>query len=116
MMMVLDWPEPLNSIGSRPVTTVAPQALLFLNSPQARQYAEAFAKRVKADSKPESIRLAYRLAFGRSPTDGELERAAAFIASQAAVHQEAGLSDPTAAGLADFCQALLSANEFVYVE
>ena len=62
MMMVLDWPEPLSSIGIRPTTTVAPQALLFMNSPQARQYAEAFAKRIHSESLEGSIEQAYRIA------------------------------------------------------
>ncbi|HEX8911353.1 MAG TPA: PSD1 and planctomycete cytochrome C domain-containing protein [Humisphaera sp.] len=113
MMMVLDWPEPLNSIGARPVTTVAPQALLFLNSPQARGYAEAFAKRIAG---PDAVDRGYRTAFGRGPTAAEAELAAAFIKSQTEARKAEGRGDPAAAALADFCQALLSANEFVYVD
>ena len=116
MMMVLDWPEPLNSIGSRPVTTIAPQALLFLNSPQARQYAEAFAQRVKAPSVAESVDRAYRIAVGRKPTGTEADLAVAFVANQEKSYREVGVGDPATPALADFCQALMSTNEFVYVE
>ena len=56
MMMVLDWPEPLVSIGARPTTTIAPQALLFMNSPQARKYAEGFARRLAGKSTASSVR------------------------------------------------------------
>ncbi len=55
MMMLFDWPEHLVSIGQRPVTTIAPQALMFMNSPQGRDYATAFADRLKA-----SVRLLCR--------------------------------------------------------
>jgi hypothetical protein len=116
MLMVLDWPEPLNSIGSRPTTTVAPQALLFMNSPQARQYADGFAARIKAESVADSVAQAYRIAFGRAPTGAEAEVSAAFIERQSRSYQDAGRSDTRPAALADFCQALMSANEFVYVE
>ncbi|MEJ7594976.1 MAG: PSD1 and planctomycete cytochrome C domain-containing protein [Planctomycetaceae bacterium] len=54
MMMLFDWPEHLVSIGQRPVTTIAPQALMFMNSPQGRDYATAFAQRLPQNtlSKP----------------------------------------------------------------
>jgi hypothetical protein len=116
MMMVLDWPEPLNSIGARPVTTVAPQALLFLNSPQARQYAKALANRVKSARTSESIEKGYRLALGRTPTAAESAAADEFIQSQARGYRQANQGDPDGIALTDFCQALLSTNEFIYVE
>ncbi|QOV91760.1 PSD1 and planctomycete cytochrome C domain-containing protein [Humisphaera borealis] len=116
MMMVLDWPEPLNSIGARPVTTVAPQALLFMNSPQARQYAEAFATRVQQPTGEATIERAYRTAIGRRPDVAEIKRIVAFLDLQTAAHRDAGRKDPPAQALADFCQALMSSNEFVYVD
>jgi hypothetical protein len=114
MMMVLDWP--LNSIGIRPTTTVAPQALLFMNSPQARQYAEAFAKRVASQSVVECIDQVYRIALGRPPEAAELRMAAAFIEKQESGYREAKQADSHAAALADFCQAVMSSNEFVYLD
>ncbi len=115
-MLVLDAPEPLTSQSLRPTTTVAPQALLFLNSPQVRQWSRAFADRVAAavgpattDPDPFASR-AYLLAFGRLPQPSEREAAAAFLAPRLA-------ADPAerAAALTDFCQALLALNEFIYV-
>jgi hypothetical protein len=116
MMMVLDWPEPLSSIGSRPSTTIAPQALLFMNSPQSRQYAEGFAKRVHSQSVEESIGQAYRTAFAREAQKSEVKFAAEFIARQAASYRETKQAEAEGAALADFCQALMSANEFVYID
>ncbi len=119
MMMVLDWPEPLNSIGNRPSTTIAPQALLFLNSPQARRYAEAFSRRLTAAKPADAIVQAYEIALGRKPSDDELQTATSFLEGRARDAQNsagvnAAVSD--AAAMTDLCQALMSANEFVYVE
>src|SRR5439155_22507675 len=100
MLMVFDAPEPLVSIGSRPTTTIAPQALLFMNNPQVRRYAAAFAKRLPAGSTEEAVNAAYRLALGRLPSREERSLALAALAK--------GLTP------ADFCQALFSTNEFVY--
>jgi hypothetical protein len=102
MMMVFDAPEPLVSIGARPTTTIAPQALLFMNSPHVRRTAAAFAKRLPAGSPEEAVNAAYRMALGRLPSREELSLATAALAK--------GLT------LADFCQALFSTNEFVYPE
>ena len=46
MMQVFDAPEALSSIGNRPSTTIAPQALLLLNNPNVRNCARAFARRL----------------------------------------------------------------------
>jgi hypothetical protein len=114
MMMVLDWPEGLNSIGARPVTTVAPQALLFMNSPQARQYSVALSG--EAASGGDFIAQAYVRALSRPPTAAETTLAGTFIDSQARRYAEEHNADPRGAAMTDFCQVLLSANEFVYVE
>ena len=46
MMQVFDAPEALTSMGDRPSTTIAPQALLLLNNPNVRADARAFAARL----------------------------------------------------------------------
>jgi len=116
MMMVLDWPEALNSMASRPTTTIAPQALLFLNSAEARQYAEAFSQRLTAGSVSESIDRGYQIAFGRSPTPSESKLAESFIETQAHRYEQDKKANPRSVAMTDFCQSLMSANEFIYVE
>lgn len=106
MMMLFDWPEHLVSIGQRPVTTIAPQALMFMNSSQGRDYATAFAKRLPADSPEHTVREAWRLAFGRVPTDAESSASVQFLKQQPDGHQ----------AVVNLCQTILSMNEFVYVE
>jgi len=106
MMMLFDWPEHLVSIGQRPVTTIAPQALMFMNSPQGRDYAMAFAKRLPQDAPERIVREAWRLAFGRTPSEAESVASVEFLKQQ---------PDPDQA-IVNLCQTILSMNEFVYVE
>ena len=107
-MVVFDAPEPLSSQGSRPTTTVAPQALLLMNSPQIRKWATAFAQRVgKDDDLPAIVKHAYAIALSREPHATELQAAVTFI--------QHGLPAGKEKALADFCQALLSTNEFAYL-
>src|SRR4029453_993039 len=112
-------PEPLGSQGSRPTTTVAPQALLMMNSPQARQWAVAFAHRVESETKSsdpvELVARAYALAIGRGPREAEFRAAVEFIAQGATRYESAGKQAPQTLALADFCQTVLALNEFVYV-
>jgi hypothetical protein len=116
MMMLFDWPEHLVSIGQRPVTTIAPQALMFMNSPQGRDYATAFAKRLPQDSSEKAIQNAWRLAFGRAPSDAEFQASLQFLKRQQEVHASAGDADALSQAYVDLCQTILSMNEFVYVE
>ena len=116
-MVVFDAPEPLASQGSRPTTTVAPQALLLMNSPQARQWALAFARRVESETKSaepaQLVARAYELALTRPPSDAEAQDAAAFIAAGNAAYE--GKPNAPTLALADFCQTVLALNEFIYV-
>jgi cytochrome c553 len=116
MMMLFDWPEHLVSIGQRPVTTIAPQALMFMNSPQGRDYATAFAKRLPLDSSDEAVKTAWRLAFGRVPSDAESQASLKFLVHQTEIHTKAGQTNASLSALTDLCQTVLSMNEFVYVE
>lgn len=116
MMMLFDWPEHLVSIGRRSSTTIAPQALMFMNSPQGRRYAEGFAQRLTGKTPEETVRAAFRLALGREPTADEQKLTTEFIARQSEAYQQAGKTNAAQLAVTDFCQAVLSSNEFVYVE
>jgi len=103
-METFDLPENSTSCARRTESTVAPQALSLLNSPQAVEASVAFAGRVRAvagDDPGRQIAAAYRLALQRSPTPEEAERCRRFLEERP---------------LADFCRALLNLNEFAYVD
>jgi len=116
MMMLFDWPEHLVSIGQRPTTTIAPQALMFLNSPQGRQYSEAFAKRMAQETPEGTVTRGYQLAFGRDPRAEELAAALKFFAAQAEQYRAAGQGDPAGLARTDLAQAIFSLNELVYID
>ncbi len=118
IMTMFDAPEPTQSIGERSVTTVPTQALAMMNSPMVRQQAEKLAGRIKPSgngSLSAAVELAYRIAFGRSPSAPEHARMLAFIDQQMAA---AGGTTPQATdkALVEFCHVLLCLNEFVYVD
>jgi mono/diheme cytochrome c family protein len=116
MMMLFDWPEHLVSIGQRSTTTTAPQALAMLNSGLARHCAEGLANRVATGGDPSSrVTPAYRIAFGRDPTETEARLAASFLAAQRAAYAGDGRPDPDRRALVDLCQALVGMNEFIYI-
>jgi hypothetical protein len=138
-MQLFDAPEPLVSIGGRPSTTIAPQALMFLNSPQVRGYAKGFAKKLLAEptagstapatnaakaspaaTEPAALEAlvtrGYLTALGRPPAADELRDDAGFLGSQTDSYRAAGNPQPLEAALVDFCQVLMSLNEFIYVE
>jgi hypothetical protein len=116
VMMLFDWPEHLVSIGNRSNTTVAPQALMFLNSLPGRAYASAFAERLPVESRERAIEAGYRLALARLPRPEEAALANNFLRQQEKLYRGQGVSAAAAAARIDFCQALLSMNEFIYIE
>ncbi len=116
MMMLFDWPEHLVSIGQRSSTTIAPQALMFLNSPQGREYSQSFAEQLPRDSWEAAVTKGYQLAFVRDPTAQEISLSTAFLEQQEAMYRQQNESDPRKSALTDFCQTLMSMNEFIYVE
>jgi hypothetical protein len=117
MMMLFDWPEHLVSLGQRQSTTIAPQALMFLNSPQGREYAEAFAARLAvAGDEGARIRLAYESALSRPPSQAEARVAVDFLADAQALRGASPDGAATLPAWADFCQMLFGLNEFIYVD
>jgi uncharacterized protein DUF1553 len=119
MMQLFDQPEPLVSIGGRPSTTIAPQALAILNSPHIRGYALKFARQLLPayEKSPEgAVKLGYLTAIARQPDDEELASTVAFLAAQEKSYADGSKQDAKLLALADFCQVLFGLNEFVYVE
>ncbi len=119
MMQLFDSPEPLVSVGDRPSTTIAPQALHFLNNEHVRRWATNFGRRLAgAADKPlaASVTEGYLAATGRNPTATEIAAATAFLTQQTESYQSATKPNPRELAFADFAQVLMSLNEFLYVE
>jgi mono/diheme cytochrome c family protein len=85
MLETFDYTNTAQPVGERPTTTVAPQALLLLNSELMQDQAAAFAARVAreaGDDPAAQVGRAYRLALGRAPTERELRIALAYLGRQ----------------------------------
>ena len=114
-MMLFDWPEHLVGIGRRPSTTIAPQALLFLNSPFTRRYARGFSGRLAGLEPQAAVDKAYRTAFARPAGPSEISRGVAFLERQEDLYRKDGRPEPDRLALVDYCQSLMSLNEFLYI-
>ncbi len=67
MMQIFDQPEPLASQGSRPSTTIAPQALLFMNNAQVVKWANALAVSVESEDTDAAVGELYLRTLNRDP-------------------------------------------------
>lgn len=135
LLEAFDLPDMHESCACRTQTTVAPQALMLLNSELVLEYAQSLAGRLllagpHADARP-VIEGGYRLAFGREPDEPEIDRATQFLAQQQALAESrraAGepvlvprnfprfLDPARGAAVVDFAHALLNSSEFLYVD
>ncbi len=77
---IFDYANTEGSLGARPTTTVAPQALLLLNGELVAENATRLAERARKDSDP--VAAAFRLVLSRDPTTEERALAASYLAAQ----------------------------------
>ncbi|MBU6208617.1 MAG: DUF1553 domain-containing protein [Planctomycetes bacterium] len=120
---IFDYTDASVTVDARAQTVIAPQALFMLNSPFVHEESRAWAKRLRervlaaaACVPPQQaehqghamVQEAYRMALGREPTASEANAALAFVASQAALGEDA------AWGL--YAQVILASSEFITIE
>jgi hypothetical protein len=115
---LLDYPDPAVANGDRSSTTIAPQALMMLNSDLVMDAATGLAKRLADEGERDDaakLDRAYQLAYGRSPTASETQQQLAFLeAARRTVSETAG-SEQAVDPWSILCQVLLASNEFIYV-
>lgn len=131
LMAAFDFPDMHETCGCRTKTTIAPQALMMLNSGlilgAARQLADRAHREADSADPDAHVAKAWWIAFGRSPSPRESESARQFIATQqkviatsdkARTGEDVDRIQPSDADEAfvDLCHALLNANEFLFVE
>ena len=129
-----DAPVMTPNCEARGASTVAPQALTMLNdsfiSAQAQFLAERLLKEFPGDARAQ-LKRGWRLIYGTSPREEDIRRGMIYLAEEAE-HigaRIAALPSPKAGKeklpsrpdaqtltLASFCQALIGANRFLYVE
>ena len=121
MFQAFDLPDPSTPNGDRNSTVVAPQALFMMNAPLVLKATRRMAANLLAQTSEDDasrIREVYERALGRPPAGTEIDRALTFIA-QIDQAMEGRETDPSCKrhlfAWQSFCKALLSSNEFIYV-
>lgn len=142
MLETFDFPKMEPNCEARAASTVAPQSLALMNSEFALVQATAFADRLRAECGMDAaamVKRAWKLAFAQDPAEDEVRRSVEFIQKQTetlkaaaaagtkmfrpVMRQPTGPSavkpeptTPELAALSTFCQALMSANAFLYID
>ena len=132
MFTTFDAPAMDPNCTDRNISTVSPQSLLLMNNTYMREFASYFAARLQADCGKDvrkQIERAWLLSYGHPASMSEVEEALAFVEAQTEHYQKNPTSfdvsigpaqtkpaAPELLGLAALCHALLSSNEFLYVD
>ena len=133
-LALFDGPSANEVCHRRHTSTVALQPLQLLNDPQSVARAEIFAERAEREAgsdRGRQVERAFVLAFNRMPDTNERAMAERFFTGTARGSTLVAPALPSADGanksnpterpharrpLVEFCQALLNANEFIYLE
>ncbi len=126
---VFDAPNNGVSVGSRDVSTVAPQALWLLNNQRIWTQSHSLAARVVRDTGTASdsmVRKLFRIAIGRLPNSDELESSVKLLeewqyqptssGSTPLPPELASLPAEKSQALVALCVSLISHNEFLYID
>jgi hypothetical protein len=117
---IFDYPDAALPMPQRPATVVPHQALFFLNSPLVLEHSEKFAQRLLARTDLDDagrIRQAYLEAFARPVRAEEFEESVLFLdqLQSLASNSLAPAKEARQKVWQHFCQTLLAASEFIYV-
>jgi hypothetical protein len=118
VFQLLDYPDAAVTTGDRPTTTIAPQALLMLNSELIARASTNLAERILADrtSNAERIEWLYELTYSRPATPAEVAAAEHFLIEADKLLRATEADDAKRSRLSwqAYCQTILAANEFIY--
>jgi hypothetical protein len=132
ILETFDMPRMEPNCEARNASTVAPQSLAMMNGEFALAQSKFFAERVAREAgagAEAQVKRAWLLAFGSEAPDAKVKEGAEFLQEQTAHFAAHPVKSPTVAkgkeappttpemqALATFCQALLTANPFLYVD
>jgi len=112
LLRLFDFPDANITSAQRTETTVPQQQLFVLNSPFMVAQAKAFSARLHReapDGDETRIRRAFALAYGRGPTDIELQLGLDYVAGEPDPNNKLTLWE-------SYAQVLLGSNEFIYLD
>jgi hypothetical protein len=114
-LQVFDYPNPSFTAEQRFTTNVPLQRLYFMNSSFVYKQAETFAKRVYDEANDNArIQKAYRILFGRAPSEAETKAGLDFLQAHPETPGEQVAGQATTAWN-EYTRVLLSSNEFEFV-
>ena len=119
VLQTFDFPDPAVATGARQTSTIAPQALMMMNSDLVEQQTMAMAQRLLTlSSDAERITAAFESALNRRPKTSELESGKHFLqqAQQITDSAQFDSQETRLRAWQSYCRVLLSSNEFAYVE
>ncbi|MCP3692013.1 MAG: DUF1553 domain-containing protein, partial [Planctomycetaceae bacterium] len=111
LLRLFDFPDANITSAKRSETTVPQQQLFVLNSPFMVEQARSFAKRLQEESADDAERItrAFRLAYGRPPSQREQDLGLAYLALEETETNKLSRWER-------YTQVLLGANEFMYLD
>lgn len=129
LFQLFDFPDPAVPTGSRNSTTIAPQALMMMNSDFVMQSGDDLAERVlsssdvkldstDADGERIPLQLLYRLVFGRDCSDAEIEAQQKYLQQieSALSNDEKDSQKRRLRAWSLLCHTLLASSEFIYLQ
>ncbi|HAA61797.1 MAG TPA: hypothetical protein DCE39_12800 [Planctomycetaceae bacterium] len=123
VLETFDVPVMTPNCSKRPSSNVAPQSLMLMNSDFVIEYSERLARRVVTETGPDrrsQVLRAWRLAYGVDPDPEVIGDLLSFVERQSEAFGKVATKNdkatPPQRALASLCQALLSANRFLYVD
>jgi len=123
VLETFDVPVMTPNCSKRPSSNVAPQSLMLMNSDFVVEYSERLAERVETEAGPDrrsQVLRAWQLAYGVDPDPDVIGDLVSFVERQSEAFGKVATKNdettPPQRAMASFCQALLSANRFLYVD
>ena len=120
LFQAFDFADPSYLSGQRQTTTVAPQALFLMNSQLVAQQMRLMARRLMEDIEdgPQRVETLFETALGRLPSSQERDESLDYIVRyvQAVGNRGDGKTTARLQAWQSLCRAIVSANEFIYVE
>ncbi len=119
LFQLLDYPDAAIPSGDRATTTVAPQALLMMNSDFVMQSADRLAEQLLAHSSvdAERARELWLRTYGRAPTEGEVASSLEYLGEldKALAAGNPATPETRRQAWGVLCHTTLAANEFIYL-
>ncbi|MFO0940968.1 MAG: PSD1 and planctomycete cytochrome C domain-containing protein [Pirellulales bacterium] len=109
-----DFANSHSPVGQRPVTTVAPQALMMLNDGFMQKHSSELASIILASttSDNERVRKLWQIVYQRAASEPEVQAVKKFIDSRMAKQPELRTIDLWTS----LCRSILNSNEAIYID